>query len=154
MTQEELQRAKEEIEQSMNATREQLRSFGVRLIDAGAHDNIAGAALVLERMIYFKGNGLLRMLLSELPAAPDEEDEPQPKRGGGKRAPKGQGAHRHKFNAAGVCELQVNGKPCGAKRQRAAKGGAAERPSAEQRTGNLPAVGGAGVEVQDNGDWR
>jgi hypothetical protein len=62
-----------------------------------------------------------------LPPAPAEK--PEKKKAGGKRAPKGAGAHRHKFTDAGTCA-------CGAKRQRAPKGSGAL--SAEARTVPLP----------------
>jgi len=51
----------------------------------------------------------------------------------GKRAPKGQGAHRHKFDPDGRCN-------CGAARRRAPKGSGVVRESVEARTPPLPQI--------------
>jgi hypothetical protein len=71
------------------------------------------------------------------------EPGPEPKRkAGSKRAPKGQGAHRHKFDGAGKCA-------CGAERQRAPKG-SAKPLDAAARTAPLPLGGGVPRPIGDD----
>jgi len=90
-----------------------------------------GGLLVFDRLVQQHAGHALHWYAAAAPMA----EAPTPRRGrpaGGKRAPKGQGAHRHKFDErTGVCA-------CGAKRRRAPKGSGAA--SAEART--LPLLGG------------
>jgi hypothetical protein len=118
-------RDKEEFERTAYNFRGQISTLATRLMDEGAHD-AAGKALVLERLIYGHANALSLALSAVLPAvAPEPDPERRKRASAGKRAPKGQGAHRHEFGDDGACA-------CGAKRQRAPKG------SAEARTVPLP----------------
>jgi hypothetical protein len=94
----------------------------------------AGALFVFERLVYQHAGNVLGWYVSAAPMA--TEDKPAKRAAGGKRAPKGQGAHRHKFNEAGKCA-------CGAERQRAPKG-SAKPLDAAARTAPLP-LGGGGV---------
>jgi hypothetical protein len=102
-------------------------SGSARPLDA---ETVALAAVVL-------GEQARALAMTE--AVPEPEPEPAPagkRKAGGKRAPKGQGAHRHKFDADGQCN-------CGARRMRAPKG-SAKPLDAAARTAPLP-LGGPAV---------
>jgi len=115
--------------------RDHLRTFATRLIDAHAH-GAAGLLLVLDQQVYQLHN---RFMLGAAPSPTSEPELEPAKRAAGKRAPKGQGSHRHKFNAQGVCADAGAFRGCGATRRRAAKGSAAASP--EARTVPLPLSG-------------
>lgn len=99
----------------------------------------AGALLVFERISSQHIGNALHWLSARLAVEPEPAKQPAKRAPAGKRAPKGQGEHRHKFNEAGVCDLMSHGVQCGAKRQRAPKGAAAAKPDAAARTLSLPA---------------
>ncbi len=127
---------KDEIDAHAINTRELLERAAYALIAQRKHD-VAGAALVAERIMSQHFGHVLAALASIVAMeAPPEPARPTRGAPAGKRAPKGQGQHRHKFDGAGKCS-------CGAERQRAPKGSAApaQRPSAEALTVSLLPIG-------------
>lgn len=125
-----------------------------RLIDDG-ETGVGGALLVLERSSR-KDFADVMGWFAQATAAADPPGTPARRGGERKRAPKGQGEHRHKYNERGVCGLLVNGALCGAPRQRTAKGSAkpaAAPPSPEARTVPIAFTGyGKGTPPPPDGD--
>lgn len=129
-----LHREYQEHRDTVSNFREHLSALANRMLEASPE--LAGELLVLDRRIYRATSHGTFMLFDSLKAErPEPEAEPA-KHAKGRRAPKGQGAHRHKFNAAGACA-------CGATRQRAPKG-SGEPQSAEARTLPLGTAAPAG----------
>jgi len=126
MTDAELLREREELHRVTANYREHIRVLADQMLAAG-HAPVAGGLYVLDRVVFLNYNEVVCRMAPPAPTepAPAERKRPAP----GKRAPKGQGEQRHKFNEAGVCA-------CSAKRQRAPKGA---KPDAAARTLPLPA---------------
>lgn len=129
------QRDREDFETAARNFRSHLDALAARLMGAGL-TAAAGPVLVLERQVYYGANGISLALMSVLPAAPAESDEPErrPRAGNRQRAPKGQGSHRHKFGPDGKCA-------CGAERQRAPKGSGRAAAPVDRAPGVLPGTG-------------
>ncbi len=136
MTNEELAAMRNEIDVAGMNLREMLQRHANKLISNGETSS-AGALLVFERVAYQHIGGMLHWFSVRVAVEPEPDERPARKRSGsGTRAPKGQGAHRHKFNSAGICDLAVNGKMCAEKRRRAPKGSG----DAAERTVPMPFV--------------
>ena len=124
---------------------ETLNRAATALIRSG-ESGAAGRLLVFDRIGAEHFGDLFYWFAQRVPAD-EPAEKPAAKRAKGTRAPKGSGEHRHKYNDRDVCGILVNGALCGAKRQRAPKGGEKPAaPSAEARTGALAFPGGGNAD--------